>query len=137
MSFLQVQLLFDFGLVVLIWMVQLIIYPSFKYYDRNNLTKWYTVYASRISMVVIPLMVGQLIISSFKAITFFNLFNCLHILLVALVWLSTFLQFVPMHHQIANNNINDKFIIKLIKTNWLRTFLWTIVFFCTLFQIIK
>ncbi|MFT7429007.1 MAG: hypothetical protein ACI9IZ_001504, partial [Nonlabens sp.] len=35
------QLLVDFGLVVLIWIVQLIIYPSFLYYGSKTLNKWH------------------------------------------------------------------------------------------------
>ena len=45
-------LLVDAGLVVLIWMVQLIIYPSFLHYD-NNLVEWHHKYTSRIALIVV------------------------------------------------------------------------------------
>ena len=50
----------DFGLLVLIWMVQLVVYPGFKYYQRERLLEWHARYTSRISYIVGPLMLGQL-----------------------------------------------------------------------------
>ncbi|MEO1009857.1 MAG: hypothetical protein AAFX53_01035 [Bacteroidota bacterium] len=55
------RLLCDFGLVVLIWSVQLIIYPSFQFYNPIELLLWHGIYVHRITYVVLPLMVGQLV----------------------------------------------------------------------------
>jgi len=41
MSIPLIRLLFDFGLLVLIWLVQLVIYPSFLYYEQDNLKRWH------------------------------------------------------------------------------------------------
>ena len=47
-------LLTDFGLVVLIWIVQLIIYPAFYVVADNNFAAWHKKYMSLISYLVIP-----------------------------------------------------------------------------------
>jgi len=137
MNLLEIQLLLDFGLVVLIWIVQLIVYPSFKYYNIDNLVNWHRVYAFRIGMIVMPLMLGQIMISFIRVLGPYSLLNIFHLLLVILVWFSTFFQFVPMHNQISNNKNNDGVIVKLIKNNWLRTFIWTCIFACAFFQSLK
>ncbi|MEQ9363414.1 MAG: hypothetical protein RIF32_04185, partial [Leptospirales bacterium] len=55
--------LFHFGLVVLIWLVQLVIYPAFMYADAEQFTDWHRVYTERVSLVVVPLMLGQLVLA--------------------------------------------------------------------------
>lgn len=121
-------LLIDAGLVVLIWMVQLIIYPSFLYHD-NNLVKWHQKYTSRIALIVIPLMMYQLIFALILSISNFTLINSIYGLIVLALWLNTFIVFVPLHNKISNNSFNSKVLQRLISKNWLRTFLWTFLLF--------
>jgi hypothetical protein len=54
-----IRLLLDFGLVVLIWLVQLVIYPGFKFYSPSNLALWHKIYTGRIGVAVVPMMVWQ------------------------------------------------------------------------------
>ena len=56
----------DFGLVVLIWLVQLIIYPSFSYTAKDELQTWHQRYVARITVVVGPLMLLQVLIVSMQ-----------------------------------------------------------------------
>jgi hypothetical protein len=63
MDFNIIKLLFDAGLFVLIWMVQLMVYPSFLYYEKQNLVKWHNHYVKGLAIIVIPIMFGQLIIA--------------------------------------------------------------------------
>lgn len=128
-----VRLICDAGLLVLIWMVQLIIYPSFSYYKLENLYKWHTTYTKRIAVIVIPLMVGQLITVTLQVIEKQDEYTFSSSLLVLFVWLSTFIQFVPLHTNIGRE-INVVASIKKLKIqNWLRTFLWTLLFGLTFY----
>ncbi|MFT6745260.1 MAG: hypothetical protein ACJAR8_001821, partial [Bacteroidia bacterium] len=65
MDFDTARLIVDFGLVVLIWMVQLIVYPSFLFYKDTELITWHTKYTPRITKIVAPLMFAQLSLSVF------------------------------------------------------------------------
>lgn len=123
-----VRILFDFGLVILIWIVQLMIYPSFQYYSENELLKWHEKYTVAISFIVIPLMFGQLITASLQVIGERNLFTIGSLILIALVWLSTFTQFVPIHNSIASGIANENLLQELVTKNWIRTILWTLIF---------
>jgi len=123
-----IRLLLDFGLVVLIWIIQRIVYPSFLHYSTENLIIWHKEYTSRFSAIVIPLMIGQLGISIYQAIIVTNLYTVVSLVIVILIWLSTFLQFVPIHSNIAKGRVSEKMLNSLVTKNWLRTFLWSLLF---------
>ena len=131
-----ILLLFDFGLLVLIWIVQAIIYPSFLHFDTKNLIKWHRIYTSRFSIIVIPLMLGQLFISMYLFLLYVNAFTVLSIIIIILIWLSTFLQFVPIHTNISKGRVNEAMLVSLVNKNWIRTVLWTILFLYNFVQII-
>jgi len=123
-----VGLLFDFGLLILIWIVQLLIYPSFGYFSEKELISWHQKYTIRITAIVMPLMVAQLILGIVQVWTTPHLYQIINLLLIGSVWLSTFLQFVPMHNNIARGVIGEKLLHNLVHYNWLRVFLWTLIF---------
>ena len=127
----EIRLLLDFGLVVLIWLVQLIIYPSFKYISSDTLHNWHDKYSTRISIIVIPLMLGQLGCALMQLGTgdFLVIVNDL---LVASLWVLTFTIFVPMHRRISQNKADHFLLNKLAKLNWWRTVLWSLVFLLSL-----
>lgn len=125
------RVLFDFGLLVLIWLVQLVIYPSFQFYQKENLLKWHKKYTLGISVVVIPLMFGQLIAAVLQLIESPNTFTIGSLILISLVWAITFSQFVPMHGKIAAAKADEILLKQLVKRNWWRTLIWTIIFIWT------
>lgn len=127
------RLFLDFGLLILIWMVQLIAYPSFSYFKVENLYKWHTTYTKRIAIIVIPLMFGQLITVGLQVFMQQNFYTVASGILVLLVWCSTFLQFVPLHANISMKKNVKESVEKLKSKNWLRTILWTLLFLLTLY----
>lgn len=122
------QLLIDFGFAVLIWAVQLVIYPSFKFYSAENLLIWHRLYTKKITFIVLPLMLAQLIITSVHLWQIVNLFTIISMAIVVYLWLLTFSVFVPLHQSI-DAAINDhSTVTKLISKNKSRTFLWSLLF---------
>ncbi|MEP3209008.1 MAG: hypothetical protein ABJN95_07455 [Maribacter sp.] len=126
------RLLFDFGLLVLIWLVQLVIYPSFRFYQQDNLVKWHRKYTVGIALVVIPLMFVQLTTAILQLLEFQNTLTIGSLVLIALVWAITFLQFVPMHRKISDEKADKILLTRLVKRNWWRTLLWSVIFILTL-----
>ena len=131
-----IRLLFDAGLFILIWMIQLVVYPSFQYYKKEDLIKWHKRYTLSLSFIVIPLIFGQLIVAFMQLLRLQEFETILSLTLVIGVWISTFLQFVPIHNQIGKNIISDKLLKQLVNKNWLRTFLWTLIFAWSIFMVI-
>ena len=95
-----IRILFDAGLFVLIWMIQLIVYPSFLHYSNANLNTWHQVYTKRLAVIVIPLMLGQLTLAVIQLIYNATIENIIILILILAIWISTFLQFVPIHNYI-------------------------------------
>ena len=132
MSILLIRLLFDFGLLVLIWLVQLVIYPSFLFYESGNLKRWHKEYTQKITYIVLPLMMGQLIIITVHLFNNFSTFILGSFLMIIALWVMTFLIFVPLHSKISNNENNLSIIHQLIRLNWIRTLLWSGLFVSSL-----
>ena len=125
----------DFGLVILIWMVQLIVYPGFSFYKHENLFGWHSYYTPRITVVVAPLMFMQMGISIYFVLFEYSIQNLIYILLVLSTWISTFMYFVPLHQKIEQQTEVKPSVQKLIMGNWVRTIQWTIIFIYGLFLI--
>jgi hypothetical protein len=125
---LDLRLIVDFGLVVLIWMVQLIVYPGFTFYSGKELLKWHKYYTPRITVVVAPLMFIQMGMAIYLSLFEFSISNLIYLLLVLSTWVSTFTYFVPLHQRIEANQDLYSSAKRLTKGNWVRTFQWTFVF---------
>jgi hypothetical protein len=117
----------DFGLLILIWLVQLIIYPSFNYMDDVNLSAWHPKYTNMISVVVMPLMLIQLFSTFYLTFNQFNWILFTQCILIILLWASTFFQAVPLHNQIDSGNEIQNAAVKLVQINWKRTIMWTLI----------
>ncbi len=132
-----VRLICDSALLVLIWMVQLIVYPSFSFYKVIDLYKWHETYTKRISVIVIPLMFGQSITVGIQVFLKQDFYTVTSSVLVIMVWLSTFLQFVPLHRNISKKVKVEESVEKLKLKNGLRTALWSCLFLLTIYFTIK
>ena len=121
------RLVLDVGLLVLIWMIQLIVYPSFLFYTAKELIAWHKMYTKAIALIVIPLMLGQLGIIIYQVFLVQNTYTLTSIILVVFLWGITLLKFAPMHQQISEGNTHVQLLKKLVQNNWIRTLIWTIL----------
>jgi hypothetical protein len=128
MDFSTARLMVDFGLVILTWMVQLIVYPSFLYYDSKALILWHSKYTPSITKIVAPLMLAQLglaIYGLFEELAFYSL---TYAILVISMWGITFSIFIPLHEKIQSGSATSDLLKKLVRYNWIRTAVWTVLF---------
>jgi len=124
---LYIKELSDFGLMILIWLVQLIIYPSFTYFEKARLQAWHSKYTSMISIIVMPLMLVQLASTFYLIYNGFNYILLLQSILIILLWMSTFFEAVPLHKKIDSGLEIKKVIEKLVQVNWKRTMMWSAI----------
>lgn len=120
-----VNLVLTSMLTCLIWLIQILHYPSFRYVSHEAFTSFEAFHTRSISYIVMPLMLAELGTSIYLFV--FNpksyLFGiCL--LIVVLIWASTFLFSIPCHNILSQRH-DSAIIEKLISTNWFRTILWT------------
>ena len=114
-----------FLLTGVIWTIQIVHYPSFHYIDKLSFTNFHHFHERRISIIVMPLMLIELTTSTALYINnMSSIVFTLNLLIVVLIWCSTFFVQVPIH-SILSQKKDKKLIEKLVNTNWIRTFLWS------------
>lgn len=122
------NLVLSFIALGLIWTIQLVHYPSMKYIPKDRFPEYHNFHSIRISILAIPLMFAELVTSII--LLYQNLNNAIqtifivNLILVLMIWLSTFLIQVPLHNVLSKEKNTEK-LSKLIFSNWIRTILWT------------
>jgi hypothetical protein len=112
-------------MVGVIWFVQLVHYPLFARADRRDFPAFEYEHSRRTSLVVVPLMLGELGSGIWLAINRSTTLGWLGLALLAVVWLSTFLLQVP-RHRILTRGFQEQAHRGLVATNWVRTVAWTL-----------
>ncbi len=130
-------LIVDFGLVILIWMTQLIVYPSFEYYQEADLKQWHKIYTSNITLLVLPLMALQAFFCVYRLMFSFDWIGLIVFSMVIGAWINTFFYAVPLHGKITKGKDVLQSARSLIRVNWYRTILWTMVFIVNLWVFVK
>ena len=122
------QLFSTIAMVGLIWFVQVVHYPlmgrvggaEFRRYERDH--------QRRTTVVVAPLMLaeaGTALLLLWLRPSYAPFALCLvGLVLLAVVWLSTYLWQVPIHRQLALEYRSES-IRRLVRSNWLRTVAWS------------
>ncbi|MCJ8275239.1 MAG: hypothetical protein HRT44_00125 [Bdellovibrionales bacterium] len=110
-----------------IWIVQLVHYPSFAYVASESFYNFNKFHQMSISLVVMPAMILELLTGfALVALSPANAINVILLGLLLLIWLSTFFLSVPLHNSLMNQGFDTKVIEQLVFTNWPRTILWSL-----------
>jgi hypothetical protein len=119
-----IQLPISGALFLLIWFVQILHYPIFYFIDEKRFPESMVFHQKFISFLTLPLMLIELVLSVYAV--YLNYAWSYYVLgIVGLIWLSTFLVQVPLHNKLLAQK--DHILIKkLIQSNWIRTWLWTL-----------
>ena len=116
----------SWALVGLIWVIQLVKYPAFHFVDASRFAEYHLHHEKSITAIVLPLMVLELVLSFLLGINSnWEIYHLISLIIVLAIWLSTFLIQIPIH-RILENGKDDQAIDQLVRTNWIRTFLWTL-----------
>lgn len=115
----------DLGMLVLIWLVQLTIYPGFAMMRPEAFPRWHTSYMNRMGFMVAPLMLTQPLLIGLQLWLEVRIIHLVAAALVGLAWLATAIFSVPAHRNLQNCGYDAAIIERLVATNWIRTFAWT------------
>lgn len=128
MTIVEANRLVSFGLVVLIWLVQVIIYPTFAEIPPDRFARWHSGYTRGVTWIVAPLMFGQVILLIRLLVARPSWPACLAAGMVSLAWIATFAIAVPAHDRLQATGLDANTIHRLVATNWIRTAAWTLAF---------
>jgi hypothetical protein len=131
----EIQIIADSGLLVLIWLVQIIIYPSLQYCEEKHFITWHARYMRLISLIVSPLILLQIGVELVHILH--ADYRWMRIMMIIAVLLSTFSFSVPCHRRLGHAGKDPLLLSRLVLTNWLRTALWSVLFVDTLFRLFR
>ena len=119
------NLALSWGLLLLIWLVQVIIYPGFHRIPTGTFIDYHRWYVNRISFIVLPLMISELGVTTWWLLDAGTPGAIISTVLVFIIWSSTFLLQVPIHNRLKSGK-KEVFIRRLVATNWIRTIAWSL-----------
>lgn len=134
---LALRMTFDTAALVLIWLVQLVIYPVFLELAAADFRRWHPVYTRRVTYVVLPVMFGQAILYAYLVFAAPGWEVVLNGLLVVAMWAVTFLTAVPLHAALDGPEEHLPLAKRLLAVNWWRTAGWTLIWLITVWPAIK
>ncbi len=112
-------------LVGIIWIIQRVHYPAFKYVGSAKADDFHHMHTLNITPIVAPLMVAELILVCYEVYIGSHSVAWIYLLLVLIIWGSTFGIQVPLHNRLSSSYKGDE-VERLIKTNWIRTVAWSV-----------
>ena len=115
----------DLSLAVFLWLVQCIIYPSFRYISADIFEKWHAGYQRRVSWIIGPILLLQIFLVVIEAIQEPSRYSLIRLGLVSVSWLITVCVSVPLHRRIKRGEQREQSIERLIQSNWIRTLSWS------------
>ena len=133
MTLIEANRLVAFGLVVLIWLVQVIIYPAFAEIAPDRFAPWHAGYTRAVTWIVAPLMLAQVALLARLAFVRPRPGVLLAAGMVAVAWVTTFALAVPAHDMLQASGLDRAVVARLVATNWIRTAAWTLAFLLLIF----
>ena len=113
------------ALVGLIWTIQLVKYPGFRYVADEVFVEYHGHHTRAILFLVAPLMLSELALAGWLA--WENVWawdKVVPLCMVLGLWLSTVALQIPAHEILAKGK-NAPAIDRLVNSNWIRTVVWT------------
>lgn len=125
-ALLLLQLLACASMTAVIWLVQILIYPNFRFIPRSSFKEFHEFHSRRITWIVAPAMLTELATGVALLYLKTQTAYALNLVSILVTWLLTMFVSVPIHNALGTQLQNAKLIEKLIWTNWFRTTAWTI-----------
>ena len=110
---------FMFGLILT---TQIVSYPMFLNVEKN-FSVYHMHYVNKISTIAAPFMIIEFSLSLLFVFLIGSYTSISSFLIMVLIFLCTFFIQVPIHEKLKNS-FNISLCNRLIKTNWIRVFLW-------------
>lgn len=114
-------------MVGVIWIMQLVHYPSFNFINVEEYKSFQEFHMKRISLIVIPFMIIELTsgVLIFWIYQTDNIFFNISLFCLFFIWFLTAILFSKMHQKLTWG-YQISIVTKLVNLNWLRTISWTL-----------
>jgi len=136
------HLIFSSIMTGVIWVIQIVHYPSFHFIEKELYTAFQKFHMNKISIIVIPIMLAELITGVMLLFdkSSKDSFLITSLIILILIWALTGVFFSKVHSKLIFG-YQELVVNQLVVMNWIRTLLWTLrLFFLLCFvylQLIK
>ena len=121
------HLIFTSIMTGVIWVIQIVHYPSFHFIEKELYTAFQKFHMNKISIIVIPIMLAELITGMmlFLDKSSKSPFLIISFVILVLIWLITGVFFSEAHNELMTG-YQELVVNQLVVMNWIRTLLWTL-----------
>ena len=121
------HLIFTSIMTGVIWVIQIVHYPSFHFIEKEMYTAFQKFHMNKISIIVIPIMLAELITGMMLFLDKGSKspFLIISFVLLVLIWLITGVFFSKAHNELMTG-YQELVVNELVVMNWIRTLLWTL-----------
>ena len=112
-------------MVGIIWVIQVVHYPSFHFIGSSRYISFQKFHMERISYIVIPVMLVESISGFLLIYDELNPILLISMVLLLSIWMLTAFFFASVHKNLVSG-YEEETVRKLVKINWIRTALWTL-----------
>ena len=121
------HLIFTSIMTGVIWVIQIVHYPSFHFIEKELYTAFQKFHMNKISIIVIPIMLAELITGMmlFLDRSSKSPFLIISFVILVLIWLLTGVFFSKAHNELMTG-YQELVVNQLVVMNWIRTLLWTL-----------
>ena len=112
-------------IVGIIWVIQVVHYPSFHFIGNSRYISFQKFHMERISYIVIPVMLVESISGFLLIYDELNPILLISMVLLLSIWMLTAFFFSSVHQRLVSG-YQLEMVAKLVKINWIRTLLWTL-----------
>ena len=121
------HLIFTSIMTGVIWVIQIVHYPSFHFIDKELYTAFQKFHMNKISIIVIPIMLAELVTGMmlFLDKSSKSPFLIISFVILVLIWLITGVFFTKAHNELIAG-YQELVVNQLVAMNWIRTLLWTL-----------
>lgn len=131
----KIHLLFSLYMLGLIWFVQIVHYPLFAQINANNFVAYEQQHTHKTGFITAPPMLVELATALLLLyLNFEDILHWINTIGVIGLWASTFFIQVPLHQALSQKH-DASTIQKLVRSNWIRTVIWTLRGFLLVFFI--
>ena len=122
-----VHLIFTSVMTGVIWVIQIVHYPSFHFVEKELYTAFQKFHMNRISIIVIPIMLSELITGLLLLLDKSSKSSLLitSFVILILIWAITGVFFSKAHNKLIIG-YQELVVNQLVVMNWVRTLLWTL-----------
>jgi hypothetical protein len=114
-----------FFMTGLIWLVQIVHYPSFLFVSEAGFNSFHDFHSRRITWIVAPIMGVELLSAAVLWYTRGGTLWLANFISVCVLWALTGLVSVPIHNRLTHG-LSRSDLDQLVKTNWWRTIGWSL-----------